>query len=98
MRLLNLKKIEKGVDIFPNLCYTIITPREKGKKIMTTKQVKFFDSENQAIHGGILINDETLICGCCGGVFNKDEWDDLGITIMEEYANWMNLDEEIVGN
>ena len=50
---------------------------------MTTKQVKFFDSENQAIHGGILINDETLICGCCGGVFIKDEWDDLGITIME---------------
>ena len=65
---------------------------------MTTKQVKFFDNENQAIHGGILISDEILICGCCGGVFIKDEWDDLGITIMEEYANWMDLDEEIVGN
>lgn len=41
---------------------------------MTTKQVKFFDSENQAIHGGILINDETLICGCCGSRMNGTIW------------------------
>ena len=65
---------------------------------MTTKQVKFFDRENQDIHGGILINGETLICGCCGGVFVKDEWRDLGITVMEEYEHWANLDEEIMGN
>lgn len=65
---------------------------------MTTKQVKFFDRENQDIHGGILINGETLICGCCGGVFVKDEWRDMGITIMEEYEHWVNLDEEIMGN
>lgn len=65
---------------------------------MKTKQVKFFDRENQEVHSGILINDETLICGCCGGVFIKDEWHDLGITIMEEYTDWMNLDEEIMGN
>lgn len=65
---------------------------------MFTKQVKFHDSENNATHGGILINGETLICGCCGGVFIKDEWEDLGITILEEYTNWMNLDETIVGN
>lgn len=32
------------------------------------------------------------------GVSSKDEWHDLGITIMEEYANWMNLDEGIMGN
>ena len=65
---------------------------------MTTKQVKFFDKENQEIHGGILINGETLICGCCGSVFIKDEWDDLGIFIMKEYADWVNLDEEITGD
>ena len=63
---------------------------------MFTKQVKFKDSEG--IHGGILINDETLICGCCGGVFIKDEWEDLEVVIMEEYANWMDLDDTIVGN
>ncbi len=65
---------------------------------MFTKQVKFFDRENQAIHAGILINNETLICACCGGVFVKDEWQDMGITIMEEYEHWINLDEEIMGN
>lgn len=65
---------------------------------MTTKQVKFFDKENQEFHGGILINDETLICGCCGSVFIKDEWDDLGIVIITEYNTWMNLDEEIMGS
>ena len=65
---------------------------------MTTKQVKFFDKEKQEIHGGILVDGKTLICGCCGWVSSKDEWHDLGITIMEEYANWMNLDEGIVGN
>ena len=65
---------------------------------MTTKQVKFFDKENQEVHDGILIKGETLICGCCGSVSSKDEWRDLGITIMEEYADWMDLDEGIMGN
>ena len=65
---------------------------------MRTQQVKFFDKENQKLHGGILINDETLICGCCGSVFIKDEWDDLGIVILTEYKTWMNLDEEIMGS
>lgn len=65
---------------------------------MTTKQVKFLDGESQETHGGILINGETLICGCCGGVFIKDEWEDLGISIIEEYDVWVSLDEEIVGN
>ena len=65
---------------------------------MRTKQVKFFDKETQEIHGGILINDETLICGCCGGVFIKDEWNDFDIVIVTEYNTWMNLDEEIMGS
>lgn len=65
---------------------------------MVTKQVKFFDKGNQEFHGGILINDEILIYGCCGGVFIKDEWDDLGIVILTEYNTWMNLDEEIMGS
>lgn len=65
---------------------------------MTTKQVKFFDGKDQEIHGGILINDETLICGCCGGVYDKDEWSDMGIFILEEYDYWVSLEEEIMGD
>ena len=65
---------------------------------MTAKQVKFFDKEFQEFHGGILINDEILICGCCGGVITKDEWNDFDIVIVTEYNTWMNLDEEIMGS
>ena len=65
---------------------------------MTTKQVKFFDRKNQDFYDGILINGETLICGCCGGVYNKDKWSDMGISILEEYDCWVNLEEEIMGN
>lgn len=65
---------------------------------MFTQQVKFFDGENQTTKGGILINDETLICGCCGGVFVKDEWKDLGITIVKQFSKWVSLSEEIIGN
>ena len=64
---------------------------------MTTKQVKFLDKNNQEIHGGILVNNEALICGCCGGVFIKDEWENSGIEIVKEYNYWVNLDEEIIG-
>lgn len=63
---------------------------------MTTKQVKFLDKNSQEILGGILINDETLICGCCGGVFDKDEWEDIGIEILKEYNNWANISNEII--
>ena len=63
---------------------------------MTTKQVKFLDKNSQEILGGILIDDETLICGCCGGVFDKDEWEDYGIEILKEYNNWANISNEII--
>ena len=53
---------------------------------MTTKQVKFLDKNSQEILGGILIDDETLICGCCGGVFDKDEWEDDKANIEEGYV------------
>ena len=65
---------------------------------MTTKQVKFFDKVNQAFHGGILLDDDVLICGCCGSIFVKDDWDDFGIVILTEYDTWINLDEEIMGS
>lgn len=37
------------------------------------KQVKIFDIENQLIHGGILLENGDIICGCCGGLIPKDE-------------------------
>ena len=64
---------------------------------MTTKQVRFYDKENDMEHGGIL-TDYGLICGCCGGVIELDEigpGQDYEIT--EEYKYWVPLDDEIIG-
>ena len=60
------------------------------------KQVKFKDLENNAIHSGILLDDGNLICGECGGLLEDG---DRGSTweIIKEYENWVDLDDEILG-
>ena len=55
------------------------------------KQIKFRDVE--AVFGGILTDDNTIICGCCGGTFDKDE-----VEILEIYDEWVDLSPEIIGD
>ena len=56
------------------------------------QQVKFIDNEGE-IHGGIFNEqEEYIICGCCGGIFEKDE-----VKIIRVY-NWADLDEVILGD
>lgn len=55
------------------------------------KQIKFRDVE--AVFGGILTDDNTIICGCCGGTFAKDE-----VEILEIYNDWVDLSPEIIGD
>lgn len=43
-------------------------------------------------NSGIAYCDE-VICGCCGGIVNFSE-----IYYMRVYNNWINLDEEIIGD
>ena len=62
-----------------------------------SKQVKFLDIENNVIHGGILLDNGDVVCGCCGGIQPADEQDDTW-KIVKEYAYWVNLDEEILGD
>lgn len=57
---------------------------------METKQVKFMDEEGE-IFGGILVDGEYIICGCCGGVI---EWNE--VTILEKYNNWVNISDNIM--
>ena len=65
------------------------------------KQCKFYDIENDIVHGGILTDCGDIICGCCGGVISSDE---IGIgadcthKILKVYDDWVNLDEEIMGD
>lgn len=55
------------------------------------KQIKF--KYDGAILGGILIDDNTIICGCCGCIFEKD-----AVEILEIYNTWVDLSAEIIGN
>ena len=56
------------------------------------KQVKFIDNEGET-HGGIFNEQEGyIICGCCGGIFEKDE-----VKIADVYY-WIDLDETILGD
>ena len=65
------------------------------------KQVKIKDLENanarDSVHGGIMLDDGSVICGCCGGICPADErgetWE-----LIEEYEDWVNLDCEILGD
>ena len=58
-------------------------------------QVRFRDLEHNESHGGILLDDGCLICGCCGKMFMANEkgstWD-----ILTSFT-WLNLDDEICG-
>lgn len=57
---------------------------------METKMVKF-EVEDEVL-GGILVNGEYIICGCCGSVFEVDE-----VTILKELS-WINISEDILGD
>lgn len=41
--------------------------------------------------------ERTIICGCCGGVIDFDEYDEGDLIILEELP-WVPLNEEIKGD
>lgn len=61
------------------------------------KQIKFYDIENDCVHGGIEMDDGNVVCGCCGGVLEKDEEGVIWKKITE-YNYWVDLTEEICGD
>lgn len=58
------------------------------------KMVRFRDLVNEAILGGILLDDGTIICGCCGGLIEKD---DPNFEIIEE-LEWGDISAEILNH
>ena len=62
------------------------------------KQVKWRDALNEMVHGGIRLDNGDIICVCCGGLIPKDtQTKEYGFELLEEYENWVNLDEFIIG-
>lgn len=60
------------------------------------KQCKIFDMDNGEYQGGILLDDGSVICGCCGGILPADEQDETW-RLEEIYKDWVNISEEIIG-
>ena len=61
------------------------------------KQCKILDMENGVFHGGILLEDGSVICGCCGGLLPVDEQDETW-HLEKVYDDWINISEEICGD
>jgi hypothetical protein len=67
----------------------------KGEKEMNTKQVKFRGIGEDSFQGGIMVNDgqsSYVICGCCGGVYEMGDIDEI-----KTYPSWVDISEEITG-
>ena len=65
------------------------------------KQCKFYDIENGVIHGGILTDDGDIICGCCGGLIERDEIGngaECTLRILRIYDSWLDLTNGICGD
>ena len=57
------------------------------------QMVKFKDLENNTILGGILTDEGNIICGCCGSLIEKD---DFQVEIIEKLS-WIDISNEILG-
>ena len=62
---------------------------------MLTQQVKLWDDDNKKWFGGIMIDNEYIICGCCGSVFKRDA---LSEEDIEPYRKWVDISDEIIGD
>jgi len=60
------------------------------------KQIKFCDLDDNSTHGGIMLDNGDVICGCCGGIFERDEEGETWEFVKE--LEWVNLDEAILGD
>lgn len=65
---------------------------------MYVRQVKFRTEDNpHKWFGGIMIDDEYIICGCCGGVYDK--YDVADGTIIEFHPlHWVDISDAIKGD
>ena len=59
----------------------------------TPTQVRWFDNLSKRWIGSVAYKGE-IICGCCGGIFELDEFEEDEVV---ELGNWVNIEEEIRG-
>ena len=64
------------------------------------KQIMFLDMEDEPYmkHGGIMLDNGDVVCGCCGGIFEAADRGETWELLKEFDDFWVNLDEEICGD
>lgn len=64
------------------------------------KQCIIYDKANDMKHGGILLDNGDVICGCCGGLIPADEigGEEDDTVILKVFEHWIDLTEEICGD
>lgn len=60
---------------------------------MKAQQVKFHVIGEDEDFGGILLDDEYIICGCCGSIYKIEE-----IDTLIKYNFWVDINNEIKGD
>lgn len=62
--------------------------RDSQSIYQLVKFVDLFEEENMVARYGVLQPDETVICFCCGGVIEKEDY-----IILDRDLSWRCLDE-----
>lgn len=64
------------------------------------KQCMIYDKANNVSHGGILLDNGDVICGCCGGLIPADEigGEKNDTVILKVFEHWIDLTAEICGD
>lgn len=57
---------------------------------MIATQVLFSDKEEDSVQAGIKLSDGTVVCACCGGIFEPEDY-----TLIEEYEDWEDISDFI---
>lgn len=64
------------------------------------KQIMFLDMEDEPHmkHGGIMLDNGDVVCGCCGGIFEAAERGETWELLKDFDDYWVNIEKEICGD
>ena len=61
------------------------------------KQIRFLDLTDGGVYGGFMLEDGSIVCGCCGTIISPALINNGEYKVLEVYSEWINLSDEIIG-
>lgn len=61
------------------------------------KQIRFLDLVDGRVYGGIMLEDGSIVCGCCGTIISPTLVGGSVYRVLEVYSEWVDLSKEIIG-